>query len=123
MLSWLHSMLRLFRSYFIVEVLFGLWGLASAYATYRFNLNWNLMLVVAVVGGFFTALPLWPYLTFARPSERIPQQSTLTSNSAVESISSSWLAQKLTTTDLDLDLLEAGGSPVENIFVPINAFN
>src|SRR6266436_5397579 len=63
MYSWFFNTFRLFRLYFVVELLFGLWGLAGACMVFFAGWNQNAMLGVAITGGFLTALPAWSYLS------------------------------------------------------------
>ena len=63
MYSWLHDVLKMVRSYFVVELIFGLWGLACGYAVFVLKLNEHAGMAVAIVGGFLTALPAWSYLS------------------------------------------------------------
>jgi hypothetical protein len=61
--SWLFNTFRLFRLYFVVEMLFGLWGLAGACMVFFAGWDQNVMLGMAITGGFLTALPAWSYLS------------------------------------------------------------
>jgi hypothetical protein len=109
MASWTNNTLRVFRSYFVVELLFGLWGLACAYLTYSFKLNWNVMLVGAVAGGFLTALLLQLYLA----SDWESPESTSTSNpvGSPSLISGSfWLGIGPTTPELEYALILAAAA-------------
>jgi hypothetical protein len=77
MYSWLHDALKMVRSYFVVELIFGLWGLACGYAVFVLKLNENVGMAVAIVGGFLTALPAWSYLSRV-PSLPVTEMASLT---------------------------------------------
>jgi hypothetical protein len=110
---WLHRTFRLLRLYFVVEIIFGVWGLIWGSVFVAKVIDEKTAVGAAILCGFFTSMPVWNYLS--RPSLGISSVEAYSSN---EVVLISMVAKQAET---DIQLAQSSTTQSENVLMPLNA--